>query len=308
MSNIIYFTLCISQYLFFTIGQTVLPQPPQEACVPNTVTLRCPNNYVVVVKSAFYGVARTTNQCSYKAGDCIADTLSTVSCFTDNTQCFVFGSKKRLPQCSDQMSSYIKLEYDCVPISLQASARVYEVCGNGSDITTDSGIILSPGYPTQFQTTTTECIRAITVPSNKSIRLWLSDLVIGSTNPNCAKDHMYIVDSVRTFRFCGLKRFLYPYLCSSTILIQYLAANRAPQYRGLRMFYDTVDRSPDDGCPKSNGTVTPIPLPTTTPINSTQPEFTSTVPVYVDLGIASPVTNFQICRGENNPISRTVLH
>lgn len=308
MSRFLCISLCLLQTIAFTDGQTVLPQAPVEACVPNTVTLRCPNDYVVVVKSAFYGVAQTANQCTYKPGDCIADTMNTVTCLSDSTQCAVFGTKKKLPQCSDQTNSYISIEYDCVPIRVQDQARVYEVCGNGADITTDSGIIRSPGYPTQFQTTTTECFRAISVPANKNIRLWLSDLYIGSTAANCARDHVYVVDSVQTFRFCGLKRFAYPYLCSSTILIQYLAQTNLPQYRGMRMYYDIVDRSPNDGCPNSNGTVTQIPISTTTPITTTQPGFISTELVHVTLGIASPVINFQLCRGKNNPIFHSTLH
>ncbi|CAF3847705.1 unnamed protein product, partial [Adineta steineri] len=37
----------------------------KEACVPSNITLRCPNNYVIVVRSASHGVAQISNTCSY---------------------------------------------------------------------------------------------------------------------------------------------------------------------------------------------------------------------------------------------------
>ena len=308
MSRFLWITLCLLQTIVTTNGQTVQSMPPTESCAASTVTLRCPNDYVVVVRSAFYGVARATNLCSYKLGDCIADTISTVICTTDSTTCSVFASKKKLPQCNDEMSSYINIEYDCVPIRLQDPARVYEVCDNTSNITTDSGIIRSPGHPTQYQQVTTECLRAIIVPKEKAIRLWLSDLYIGSTAANCANDHVYVSDNLQTFRFCGSKRFAYPYLCSSTILIQYLAKSPLSIYRGMRMYFDTVDRSPNDVCPDSNATITPIPGSTTTPSTTTEPGFVSTTPVYAGLGIASPVMNFQLCRGKSHSIIPSAMH
>ena len=308
MLNIIYFNLCISQFIVFTLGQNVQSMPPTESCAASTVELRCPNDYVVVVRSAFYGVARTANLCSYTPGDCTADTMGTVICTTDSTTCSVFASKKRLPQCNDEMSSYIKIEYDCVPILLPDPARVYDVCDNSSNISTDSGLIRSPGYPTQYQPTTSECLRAIIVPKEKTIRLWLSGLYIGSTATNCADDYIYVTDSVQTFRFCGSKRFAYPYLCSSTILIQYLATATLSSYRGLRMYFDTVDRSPNDGCPDSNVTITPIPGSTITPTTTTDPSFVSTTPIYAGLEIASPVMNFQLCQSKSHSIILSAMN
>ncbi|CAF4264145.1 unnamed protein product, partial [Rotaria magnacalcarata] len=38
------------------------------------------------------------------------------------------------------------------------------------------------------------------VPSNKAVRLWLTDRYIGSTPEDCTQDHVYVVDSIRTYR------------------------------------------------------------------------------------------------------------
>ncbi|CAF2721674.1 unnamed protein product [Rotaria sp. Silwood2] len=271
---------------------------PVDLCVPSLVSIRCQANYVPIVRSAFYGVAQIAGACSYTIGDCIADAMKIVTCATDTVQCTMHASKTKLSQCNDQSNSYVHIEYDCVPISMDDSTKDYNVCQNGTEITTDSGIIRSPGYPTQFQTTTAECFRAIHVPKDKTIRLWLTDLNIGSTVGTCAKDHVYVVDSVQTYRHCSRIRYAYPYLCSSTIIIQYYVTSQSILYKGMRMYFEIVDRPTNDSCPNPDGTVTPIPstTPTITTINPIQ---TTPVPPYVLLGIASPVQSFQLCRGES---------
>jgi hypothetical protein len=297
MFRFIFIAVYILQNIFFTNGQNVQTMPPQHACVPSFVNLICPNNYVVIVRDASYGVAQISGSCTYSPGDCIADAMSIVTCTTDSIQCTVYGTKRKLPQCNDEFGSYVRIEYDCVPISMDDSTKEYNVCQNGTEITSDHGILKSPGYPTQFQLTSIECFRAIHVPSDKTIRLWLSDLYIGSTSVNCANDHVYVVDSVQTFRHCGLKRFAYPYLCSSTILIQYLVKSQFAIYRGMRMYFDIVDRAGNDNCPNPNGTVTPIPATTPT-IATIDPSISTIAPIYVTLGIASPIRSFQICKGK----------
>jgi hypothetical protein len=269
--------------------------PPQDSCVSTILTLRCPNNYVPIARSAFYGIASIGGSCSYTAGDCIADAMNIMVCVDDSIDCSIYVTPRKLAQCNDQVASYVHVEFDCVPISMTDSSKRYDVCQGSSNITSDHGIIESPGYPTQFQTTTSECFRAIHVPDNKTIRLWLTDLYIGSTATNCAADHVYVVDSIQTFRHCGFKRLAYPELCSTTVIIQYLVTTDIKTYRGLRMYFEIVDRPSNDICP--DGTVTPV--PSTTPAGTTNVLDTTTpTPVYVTLGIASPIRSFQLCAGK----------
>ena len=301
MSRFIFIALYILQTILFTNGQNVQPKPPEHTCAASTLTLRCPNNYVIVVRDASYGVAQIAGSCTYSTGDCIADAMNIITCTTDALQCAIYATRKQLPECNNQYSSYLRVEYECVPAFMDDPSKEYNVCqSSGTEITIDQGIIKSPGYPSQFQTTTAECIRAIHVPSNKTIRLWLTDLYIGSTSTNCANDHVFVVDSIQTHRHCGIKRYAYPYLCSSTILIQYLVKTPVvglARYRGMRMFFEIVDRPSNDGCTDSNGTIIPVPA-TTTVITTTNPGLPTTAPIYVILGIASPLRSFQICKGK----------
>lgn len=283
--------------IFFTDAQNVLTKPPKNSCVSTNAVLDCPVGYVVVVRSAVFGVAHTPGSCSYTIGDCIADAMSIMTCTGDAITCSVYITRRRLPTCNDHFADYAFIEYDCVPIEMTDKTKEYNVCQNGVDITSDHGIIHSPGYPTQFQPTTSECFRAIHVPDNKTISLWLSDLYIGSTSTNCADDHLYVVDSVQTYRDCGVRRFAYPYLCSSTIIIQYLVTTTQSNYRGVRMYFEIVDRTANNGCPNSNGTVTFVPQ-TTPRVTTIEPEVSTNPPIYVILGISSPVRSIQLCQGK----------
>jgi hypothetical protein len=270
--------------------------PPQDTCVPSSLTLHCPKNYVVIIHTASYGVAQVPDSCSYKPGDCIVDGMSSISCLNDTIQCSIYTTKKKLPQCNDEYSSYFHVEYNCVPISMDDTSKEYNICQNSStDITTNHGIIRSSGY----QITTSECFRTIRIPDNKTIHLWLTDLYIDSTSTNCANDYVYVVDNVQTYKYCGLKRYAYPYLCSSTILIQYLVTTNLSIYRGMRMYFEIIDRSTYDNCP--NSTVTPVPI-TTTIVPTIEPGPTTNTPIYVQLGIASPTRSFQICSDESYTI------
>ncbi len=295
MFRLIFITLYILQNIFFTHTQKVIINPPRIACLPGTVPVDCPFEYVAIVRNAFYGVSPVVGSCSYTAGDCIAD-AAIPACPSDNP-CVVYFTRRKLPQCNDHFASYIHVEYDCVPIVMTNSTQEYDVCQGGTDITSDHGIIKSPGYPTQIQATTSECFRAIHVRDDQTIRLWLSDLYIGSTSTNCAEDHLFVVDSIQTYRYCGFRRYAYPYLCSSTIIIQYLITNAFSNYRGARMYFEIVDRSANDGCPNPNGTVTPVPA-TTPPTTTIDPYLTTNTPIYVTLGIASPVRSLQLCTGK----------
>jgi hypothetical protein len=62
------------------------------------------------------------------------------------------------------------------------------------------------------------------------------------------------------------------------------------------MYFEVVDRPTDDSCSNSNGSVT---LPTVTTIAS---NVTTHTPIYVLLGIASPLRSFQLCKGESYTI------
>lgn len=297
MFRLLSIILYITQIILVTHGQNVQRMPPIDSCVSTTISFHCPSKYVPIVRNAFYGITSNPGFCSYTIGDCVADAMNIMTCSTDLASCDVYLTRRKLSQCNDQYADYLRAEYDCVPISMTDSSKLYDICQSSTDITSDHGIIESPGYPTQFETTTAECFRAIHVPNDKAIRLWLTDLYIGSTSTNCADDHVYVVDNIQNYRHCGQRRLAYPDLCSTTIIIQYLVTTDIKTYRGVRMYFEIVDRPADDACPNANGTVTPVPL-TTLRTTTSASDTTTPTPSYVTLGIASPLRSFQLCPGK----------
>ena len=258
MRKAVYLILCITQCIVLVSGQSVQSMPSLDACTPSMVTLGCNVNYVPVVTKALFGVTQRPNACAYQPGDCVADAMSIVTCRPNLATCNLYGATQKLLSCNNQSSSYLHVEYDCVPISMDDPATVYDVCQSGSGISGDSGLLLSPGYPTQFQAITEECSRTIRVPDEKAIRLWMTDLHIGSSDRDCARDHVLVVDTFYTYRYCGAKRFAYPFLCSSTIEIRYLTASNSSFYRGMRMYFGIVDRSDENACAGTAATSTHV--------------------------------------------------
>ena len=288
--------LSIFHLIYLTHGQNATTMPPENVCTPASLTLTCPTNTVAMVSTAFFGVKSIPGECSYEPGDCIMDGMSSITCSGDLNTCSLYFTKKRLTQCNDQESQYFHLEYDCVPIEMDDPSKVYDICQSSGNFTSEHGIIKSPGYPSSVTPTTIDCFRAIHIPDNKTLRLWLTDLYIGSLSTNCADDHLYVVDNIQTFKHCGQRRLTYPYLCSSTILIQYLTKTDLTIYRGMRMYFEIADRSVNDTC--DGGIVTLVPGSTTT----IEPDRTTQTPSYAQLGIASPIQSFQLCANQSHTI------
>ena len=61
----------------------------------------------------------------------------------------------------------------------------YDICSNNNiDITTETGFISSPNYPT-YTIVTNECTRRIVVPNNKVINVWaINDMKSEDTSTN----------------------------------------------------------------------------------------------------------------------------
>ena len=288
-------TLTILCNVANTQAQTVKEQPIQESCAGTIMKLTCPNRTAIVIREAFYGVSNTPGKCSYTQGDCIVPT-DILTCNTDSS-CSLSVAKQRRSECNNQYQDYLQVQYDCVPIVMDDSSQEFTICQDTAPITATNGIIRSPGYP-KVQNTSAECLTSIQIPDYKTVRVWLSDLSIAPASAgSCGKNHVYLVDSVQTYRYCGTRRIAFPYLCSSTILIQFLVSTPSSLYRGMRIYFEVVDRSSNNNCPSQNTSITPQPI-STTPITTFGPDTTTPLPPYALLGIASSILNVQLCNGK----------
>ncbi|CAM4808469.1 unnamed protein product [Rotaria magnacalcarata] len=163
----------------FTEGQNPQPIPSINACASLTGTFRCPSNRVIIIGSASYGVAKICDSRTYSSDDCIANAMSIVICTTDSAQCEIFSRKNDYQNVT--INTMMMFILNTIVFQYQRRMEKKE----------------SPGYPRQFQiiATIVECFRSINVPSNKAVRLWLTDRYIGSTPEDCTQDHVYVVDN-----------------------------------------------------------------------------------------------------------------
>ena len=197
MSRIIYLVFYVLQHSLCLQGQKAQTMPPVTSCTASVTTLRCPNHFVIIPTSAAYGVAQQNVSCSYTPEDCTADAMAVLACAPNTNECQVYASRKRLPQCNDEYASYMRIEYDCVPSKMDDAANEYNICANDTEITAEHGILTSPGYGSSFQTVPSECYHALRVAKDKAIRLWLTDLRIGGTQPSCPTDAVTVMDGSR---------------------------------------------------------------------------------------------------------------
>ncbi|CAF4927873.1 unnamed protein product, partial [Rotaria sp. Silwood1] len=173
----------------------------KDVCSSSATTIQCPDGYVIILVNVYDGVAQQPDSCIYTPEDCVADASTTITCATDHAKCSIVATKKKLPQCNDQYSSYLHIEYQCIPLSMDDPRKEYKICQNNRNVTSEQGIIYSSDYPALFPITAGECSLSIQVPDNKMIKLWLIDLYIGSSMvSNCMNDYVLVVDSARTFR------------------------------------------------------------------------------------------------------------
>lgn len=290
LNRFIFIILSIILLIDHASGQNVIEPAPIEQCSKTTATVRCPSNTTIVVKRAFHGISKSAN-CYYTEGDCTSDFTQTTTCTTDQSTCLILGSATYLQQCSGT-SNYFRVEYDCVPISMNDLTKEYVMCQDSSEITSTNGIIRSLGYPSP-NITRVECIRSINIPSDKSLNVWLSDINMRNAI-GCPNDYVIVTDSLETVRTCSPRRIKYPTLCQPQAIIQYKLTTQSILYRGMRIYFELVDRLPDDGCSSTNSSVTPVPVSTST-ITTIDPLTTTTPPPYAIQGISSNVISFTLC-------------
>ncbi|CAF3538201.1 unnamed protein product [Rotaria sordida] len=66
-----------------------LIQQEKDLYVPSLFTMRCSNNYIVIVRNASHGIAQILGSCSYIPGDCIIDAMNSITCLNDSNKIFV---------------------------------------------------------------------------------------------------------------------------------------------------------------------------------------------------------------------------
>ncbi|CAF0748416.1 unnamed protein product [Brachionus calyciflorus] len=260
-------------------------------------TIDCGAGNAVIIYESIIGSRQNNNgECGYTSGDCYENYPT--SCLLDNQKCSIYGPNRNLTACNKK-SDYLEVKYYCVPINPSNS---YDICGS-SEITQTSGLIKSPSYPTYKQTTGI-CRTKITVPTGKSLNIFVTDMNIQKrdSTEEC-KDYLIITDSTGDNDVCGNEKPVYAEsLCSSVIYISYKAETAASFlsfYKGFKLYFEVRDLGASSSC----GTATPS-LPsdstTTLPAPTVNP---------LDLVLnASQYFDFQICKQQQKTLTAPDFH
>lgn len=278
-------------YNTFTCGQYAEQLKFQESCVGTTMTMVCPQNYVPIVHRAAHAVNEDSSDCRYNSTDCFQDATDTVICGSQTSNCSIYAVRKPLNECESKLSTYFYVEYTCVPLSIDDPSKMHGICGGGGPLllAMDHGVLRSPGYPRQFQITPSRCFVVIEALMGQVFRFWLTDLNIGPGSPTCPDDYIELSTMDQTFRHCGRKKFAYPHICSTRVMIAYQATRHSALYRGVQLYFEVINQTSSEPC--STMSSTPF---TATSVSST------TISPFVALGIASPLRRIQICAGKRS--------
>lgn len=126
---------------------------------------------MIAIRKSFYGYS-SLNNCFYSPSDCVSyrevDGLD--KCRGANT-CYLDYTTQKLAECDYKQSSYIQVEYDCVPNTLTKQ----NLCSQ--NFFAKQGLISTPNYP-QFETNL-DCSTKITVGAEKLIKAYIMDMSLG---------------------------------------------------------------------------------------------------------------------------------
>ena len=126
-----------------------------------------------------------------------------------------------------------------------SSPNTYDIC-NVPEITAQSGIITSTGYP-RYQTTNGACQTKITVPNGKSINIFVSDMNIlkRDSSENCV-DYLKVTDTTGEENVCGAEKPIFAEsLCSSVVYLNYKAVTTASLftlYKGFKAYFEGINK------------------------------------------------------------------
>ena len=106
-----------------------------------TKLFQCPVGYVILIRKSFYGYS-SANNCFYSPSDCVSyrEVDGINKCHGANSCNFDY-TNQQLAECNYKYSSYIQIEYYCVPNTLTKQ----NLC-NENNFYAKQGLISSPSF------------------------------------------------------------------------------------------------------------------------------------------------------------------
>ncbi|CAF1389024.1 unnamed protein product, partial [Didymodactylos carnosus] len=242
----------------------VTPSTLNNICIGKSKQLKCPSDYVIDILTAVYGVKTdSAAKCSYDPTDCFQNDDSTITavCAGKNS-CLIHYFDKILTSCDNLKSTYLHLDYICVPDTVP-NIREYNICSDvliqpTNEESVKRGYIVSSNFSnTQSDI---DCLLTIQPLDKQDVYVYLLDMELTAPllGQGCAKDKLILTYDGVTNEICGRSytHFLLQ-TCHSALTLQ-LIKSRNSNGKGVKLYFEFIDRPPSTMCLAPPTTMSPL--------------------------------------------------
>lgn len=270
------------QWGFCDIGVT--DSTSYDICQSQSQLLRCSSGYVIDIVTADYATKSDGNTnisfCIYSQNDCFQrDSFSIQNMCAGKTSCTVNHSSKNLALCQNRPSTYLHIEYVCVPNTV-SNINSYNLCHSdlkpGTDIR--RGFIISPNFPNSPNNINCAYDIQSSIPSY-DIYFYIIEMDLNgpiAVGQSCTKDRLIVQADNSLTEWCGQSSTnILLKTCRKSVSLQLIRASDA-RGQGVKLYFEFRERNPTEIC---DDIVTSSTTPTLSPTPSTQPT-TTPIPNY----------------------------
>lgn len=249
-----------------------------SACFNSTqksLQISCGSGYMLRIRKAFYGYSYS-GQCSFNPGDCTQLEHESYPCIgrdycSINLPSGNYG--QRIPFC-EKYSTYFQVEYTCEPV-----IQTTDIC-QSTILTSQSGYIATPRYPSNYRDNT-DCLTRIRVHPSQKINLTIIDMDLEINGTYGCHDWMYAYDQFLSVTLCGRRgNERLNSLQSNEISIKF-QSDKQGNKKGFWLFYEAYPPLPSTTVPTTpKRTQAPTDPPTQRPSQTqNRPSKSVTIPV-----------------------------
>ncbi|CAF0794721.1 unnamed protein product [Didymodactylos carnosus] len=234
-----------NQWGYCDLGVT--PSTLSDICSGKSQQLKCPSGYVIDIVTAVYGVKDTlTTNCSYDPGDCFQndDSTTIVVCAGKNS-CLVYYFDKTLTLCHNRKSTYLHLNYTCVPNTVP-DIREYNICYDlfiqpTNEEPVKRGYIVSPN--SSNSSSNMNCSLTIQPLDKQDVYVYLLDmqLTMPLLGQICEKDKFMLIYDNATNEICGRSHTKFLFKTCSTLILQLIISSYS-NGKGIKLYFEFIDR------------------------------------------------------------------
>lgn len=251
------------------IGPVSIPTQLSSVCVQQSITVRCPADYGLVMHKVQLGVSKTSS-CSYSSNDCFEDRTHLYNLCGGKTSCSIFPPLIAMTSCNNSKSNYLYIEHQCIPLRPKFDLNI---CSPTTvPLMIDGGAIISSlNYTSTFQQCRVQLQSKPLVGSqvHKAFKIFILTLdlpmrgTIREQGAQCSdNDPLIEIDDPESgvTRLCGNSHTRYLLeTCSNTVEIRYKNVNIGTstiKNKGFQIYMESIE---NNKCRPTPGPITETP-------------------------------------------------